>query len=102
MKSEKIFQKNYIPNPINTNDIILPKEIAVLVESLAEQVHEMWSLGRINDGWTYSEKRDDYKKTTPCLVPYRDLSDAEKEYDRITAIQTLKFIINQGFKISKI
>lgn len=101
MKSEKISQKNYVPNPINTDDVILPKEIEVLVESLAEQVHEMWSLSRINDGWTYGEKRDDYKKTTPCLVPYDDLPDSEKEYDRITAIQTLKFILKNGFKISK-
>lgn len=101
MKSEKIFQKNYIPNPIDTNDIIIPKEIEVLVEALAEQVHEMWSLGRINDGWTYGEKRDDDKKTTPCLVPYCELSESDKEYDRITAIQTLKFILKKGFKISK-
>ena len=101
MKSEKIFQKNYFPNPINTDNIILPKEIEPLVEALAEQVHEMWSLSRKNEGWIYGEKRDDDKKTTPCLVPYYNLSESDKEYDRITAIQTLKFISKKGFKISK-
>lgn len=93
--------KIYTPNPINSDDVILPKEIEELVESLAEQVHENWSLARINDGWTYGTQRNDEKKTTPCLVPYNELPDSEKEYDRITAIQTLKFILKQGFKISK-
>ena len=93
--------KIYTPTPINSDDVILPKEIEELVEALAEQVHENWSLARINDGWMYGTHRNDEKKTTPCLVPYNELPDSEKEYDRITAIQTLKFILNQGFKISK-
>ena len=93
--------KIYTPKLINTDDVIFPKEIEKLVESLAEQVHENWSLSRINDGWTYGSQRNDEKKTTPCLVPYNELPDSEKEYDRITAIQTLKFILKQGFKISK-
>ena len=99
--NQKNISSHYVPHPIDTNDVILPKEIEDLIESLAEQVHEMWSLNRINDGWTYGEKRDDDKKTTPCLVPYDELPEFEQEYDRITAIQTLKFIIKQGFKISK-
>lgn len=101
MKTEKLFQKNYVPNPIDTNDVVLPKEMEELTESLAKQVHETWSLARINAGWVYGEQRNDDKKTTPCLVPYGELSESEKEYDRITATQTLKFIIKQGFKISK-
>ena len=93
--------KSYPPNPINSDDVILHKEIEELVESLAEQVHENGSLERINDGWMYGSQRNDEKKTTPCLIPYNELPDSEKEYDRITAIQTLKFILKQGFKISK-
>lgn len=94
-------EKNYIPTPIDVSDVILPKEIEKLTELLAEQVHEMWSLSRIKDGWIYGEERNDEKKTTPCLIPYSDLSESEKEYDRITAIQTLKFILKKGFTISK-
>lgn len=93
--------KTYTPKPINTDDVILPKEIEMLAESLAEQVHENWSLSRVKDGWTYGKQRNDEKKTTPCLVPYNELPETEKEYDRITATQTLKFIVKQGFKISK-
>ena len=91
----------YKPNPIDTSGIELPEELFKLTEKIAENVHENWSAGRIADGWTYGATRDDEKKTTPCLVPYSGLSDSEKEYDRVTALQTLKLIVALGYKISK-
>ena len=91
----------YQPKPIDTSKVELPKELLELTEKIAENVHENWSLGRINDGWTYAECRDDAKKTTPCLVPYSELSESEREFDRVTAIQTLKLIVALGYKIEK-
>jgi len=91
----------YKPNPIDTSKIELPEDLLELTEKIAENVHENWSIGRIADGWTYGETRDDNKKTTPCLVPYSELSDSEKEFDRVTAIQTLKTIVALGYKIEK-
>ena len=91
----------YKPNPIDTSKVELPEDLLELTEKIAENVHENWSVGRIADGWTYGETRDDDKKTTPCLVPYSELSDSEKEFDRVTAIQTLKTIVALGYKIEK-
>lgn len=91
----------YKPSPIDTSKVELPADLLELTEKIAENVHENWSVGRIADGWTYGETRDDDKKTTPCLVPYSELSDSEKEYDRVTALQTLKLIVALGYKISK-
>ena len=91
----------YIPKPIDTSDIELSAEIKELSELLAKNTHEVWSLGRMNDGWTYGEQRDDAKKHHPCLIPYEELSDSEKEYDRNTSMETLKLIIKLGYKISK-
>lgn len=91
----------YKPNPIDTSKIVLPADLLELTERIAENVHENWSAGRIADGWTYGENRDDERKTTPCLVPYSELADEEKEYDRITAIQTLKSIVALGYRIEK-
>ncbi len=91
----------YIPKPIDTKNIALPAELLELTEEIAENVHENWSQSRINDGWTYGEKRDDQKKTTPCLVPYDELTEEEKEYDRKTALETLKLIIALGYTIEK-
>ena len=91
----------YKPNPIDTSKIVLPQDLLELTEKIAENVHENWSVGRIADGWTYGQTRDDDKKTTPCLVPSSELSDSEKEFDRVTALQTLKLIVALGYKISK-
>jgi len=89
----------YTPQPVDTKDIRLPEELESLVEQMAKNVHEVWAAGRTAEGWTYGEKRDDIKKTHPCLVPYEELPDSEKEYDRNTSIETLKFIVKAGYKI---
>lgn len=90
---------NYNPQPLDTKDVKLPAELDNLAEQLAKNVHEVWSAGRMADGWTYGEVRDDMRKTHPCLVPYEQLPESEKEYDRKTATETLKFIVAQGFDI---
>ena len=93
--------KAYDTNPIETSDIELSEELLKLTEKLAENVHDVWAVGRINEGWTYGEKRDDSKKQSPCLVPYSDLPDLEKEYDRNTALTTIKAILALNYKIVK-
>lgn len=91
----------YIPNPINTSDIELTPEILELSEKLAENCHEVWAEGRINQGWTYGPERNDAKKESPCLVPYNELPESEKDYDRNTCMETLKLIVKLGYKIEK-
>lgn len=91
----------YKPAPIDTSAIVLPDELIALSEVIAKNVHEVWASERIKEGWTYGEKRDDEKKITPCLVPYEELPESEKEYDRQTAFQTLKLVVKLGYKISK-
>jgi len=58
-----------------------------------------WSAGRIAEDWTYGKNRDDKLKHHPCLVPYESLPENEKNYDRATAMETLKVIIHLGFHI---
>ena len=94
-------KNNYTPHPIDTKDVALPKGLEVLAENIAKNVHEVWSAGRMKDGWRYGEERDDAEKKHPCLVPYEELSEEEKEYDRNTSQETLKLIIKLGFKITK-
>lgn len=91
----------YIPKPADTSGVELPEELLELTEKIAENVHEVWSVGRLKDGWTYGEVRNDEKKQTPCLVPYSELSEEEKEYDRRTAFETLKLIKLFGYSIKK-
>ena len=89
----------YVPKPIDTKDIILPKELLELTEKIAKNVHDVWAEGRIKEGWTYGAEKNSDKKTTPCLLPYEELPESEKEYDRNTAMETLKLIIKLGYKI---
>lgn len=93
--------KKYIPLPIDTSDVMLPKELEPLVEEMAKNVHEVWAETRIKQGWTYGKQRNDELKTHPCLVAYEELPESEKEYDRNTSIETLKLIVKLGFSISK-
>lgn len=91
----------YIPDPADTSMITLDSDITELTEKLAENVHEVWAKNRLADGWSYGSERNDSLKTTPSLVPYSELSEAEKNYDRNTAAETLKFIISLGYQIKK-
>lgn len=91
----------YKPNPIDLSKVALPSSLEDLMEFIAKNVHENWAQQRMSEGWTYGEVRDDDKKTTPCLVPYEELPEIEKNYDRLTAAQTIKAIIYAGFSIIK-
>lgn len=91
----------YIPHPVDTADIQLPEELEPLAEEMAKNVHEVWAETRIRQGWRYGRLRDDEKKTHPCLVPYSELPEEEKEYDRNTSVSTLKLITKLGFRIVK-
>ena len=90
-----------MPQPADTSDICLPEELEHLVEQLARNVHEVWASSRIAQGWTWGPVRSDAFKTHPSLVPYEELPEEEKQYDRDTAVGTLKLIMKLGFNISK-
>lgn len=89
----------YKPKPVETDDVNLPEDLLPLVEEMAKNVHEVWAQNRLNEGWSYGPVRDDAKKHHPCLVAYEDLPESEKDYDRATSQETLKFILKSGFSI---
>ena len=92
---------DYNPQPVDTSDIQLPEELSELVEQMAKNVHEVWAQSRMEQGWEYGDERSDALKQHPCLVPYEELPEVEKAYDRDTALGTLKLICKLGFKIVK-
>ena len=94
-------RREYKPSPVDTSDVILPEELLELTEKIAENTHDVWATGRLKDGWSYGETRDDEKKTTPCLVSYDELPDSEKEYDRNTSLETIKLIIKLVYQITR-
>ena len=89
----------YDPKPIDTSEVELPEELLGLSELIARNVHDVWAVGRISEGWSFGEVKDIGLKTTPLLVPYDELPESEKAYDRNTAFETLKLIVKLGYRI---
>lgn len=99
MKTETPFGE-YAPKLMDTSGVTLPPELLEVKEQIAEQVHDAWAIGRLEDGWSYGPARDDEAKETPALVPYDHLSEREQAFDSVTAEQTLKFLLAMGWKLS--
>jgi hypothetical protein len=93
--------QTYHPKLIDLKHVDLPEGFNELREAIAENAHDMWAMERQSEGWTYGLKRDDSKLETPDMVPYGNLPESEKEYDRIMAEDTLRLLIALGYKIEK-
>lgn len=89
----------YEPSPIGLDDVTLSPDLTELREAIAENAHEIWAKARTDQGWTYGPERNDQKKQTPDMVPYCNLPESEKLYDREMAMQTLKLVKKLGFEI---
>ncbi len=93
--------KTYTPKPIDLSDVELTEDLTELREAIAENAHEIWAQKRQSEGWTYGPRRDDVLKQTPDMVPYDELTDGEKQYDRELAMQTIKLLKKLGYDLIK-
>ena len=91
----------FIPQPIDVDDVVLPKEIADLTEYIAENTHEEWAMQRIKEGYKYAPKTNKKRLENADLIPYCELLDSEKEYDRKMAMNTLRVLYKLGYEIIK-
>jgi hypothetical protein len=89
----------YQPSPVDTAAVRLPDEVAAVLERLARNAHEAWARERLADGWRWGPRRDEGAKLHPSLVPYDELPEEEKKYDRIAVGETLKALSALGFRI---
>ena len=93
--------KTYTPKPIDLSDVELTEDLNDLREAIAENAHDVWALERLSQGWTYGPNRNDAQKQTPCMVPYSQLPDSEKKFDRDMAMSTLKLVKKLGYDLIK-
>jgi class 3 adenylate cyclase/tetratricopeptide (TPR) repeat protein len=91
---------NYKPEPIDTSKIILTEEYLKLTELIAKNTHETWAQQRIVEGWKYGSQRNDIRKEHPGLVPYEQLPESEKQYDRIISLEVIKTLLALGYRIA--
>jgi ryanodine receptor 2 len=91
----------YVPRPLDTTQVRLPDFLQQLTEKLAANAHDLWARQRLADGWTWGKERSDQHKKHPCLVPYDQLPESERTYDRQAAMETLKAILALGYRIER-
>jgi hypothetical protein len=91
----------YQPRPVDDAGIELSDDLLALTEQLAQNAHELWARRRIAEGWSWGPERDDVARKHPCLVPYDQLPDSEKQYDRDSALETLRAILALGYRIER-
>jgi len=91
----------YSPCPMDTSQVRLPREIEQLREKLACNAHEIWARQRMDEGWRWGPTVDDEEKQHPSLVPYDQLPESEKDYDRLIAMETLRAMLAMGFTIQR-
>jgi hypothetical protein len=91
----------YFPKPADTSAVHLSPDLTDLIEKLAENAHDHWARKRIDEGRHYGKERNDTARTHPDLIPYEELPESEKEYDRKTVVEVLKTIISLGYEIKK-
>jgi class 3 adenylate cyclase len=91
---------DYRPRPIDISQVELDPHLRQLTESLAEHTHDLWAQLRFAQGWQYGPVRDDTHKRHPCLIPYQDLPESEKEHDRNTALGTVRALLALGYDVA--
>jgi len=89
----------YQPVPIDTSDIQLTPSLQPLLEQLARNTHDIWARQRLDEGWTYGPERNERLRQHNCLVPYEQLPESEKQYDRATSQEALRLILKLGYQI---
>ena len=93
--------KTYIPKSIDLSDVELTEDLNELREAIAENAHEVWAENRYAEGWRYGVQRYDELKLHPDMVPYSQLPEGEKEYDREMAMKTIKLLKKLGYELIK-
>jgi len=93
---------SYEPKSPDLTGVQIPADLINLVEQLAEITHDNWVRQRLADGWRHGQYRDDLHKEHPCIVPYEDLPESEKEYDRKISLGVVQAILALGYRIESL
>ncbi|XP_057715471.1 ryanodine receptor 3-like isoform X6 [Corythoichthys intestinalis] len=95
-------QASFIPTPVETSQIVMPPHLEKVRDTLAENIHEMWGMNKIELGWSYGKIRDDNKRQHPCLVDFSKLPETEKNYNLQMSTETLKTLLALGCRVVQV
>ncbi|XP_036397613.1 ryanodine receptor 3-like isoform X4 [Megalops cyprinoides] len=100
--TEFMSQASFIPTPVETSQIVLPPHLEKVRDKLAENIHELWGMNKIELGWSYGKMRDDNKRHHPCLVDFSKLPETEKNYNLQMSTETLKTLLALGCHVVQV
>lgn len=96
---------DYNPQPVDLSHVQLPEGMDSLRELLAAHNHDTWAANKMSprNGYVYGkETNDQADPPTHCdLIPYEDLDDEKKKWDRDTAEASIRLLIHLGYTITK-
>ncbi|XP_034436295.1 ryanodine receptor 3 isoform X5 [Hippoglossus hippoglossus] len=95
-------QASFIPTPVDTTQVVLPPHLDNVRDRLAENIHELWGMNKIELGWTYGKVRDDNKRQHPCLVDFAKLPETERNYNLQMSSETLKTLLALGCHVAQV
>ncbi|XP_077366254.1 ryanodine receptor 3 [Festucalex cinctus] len=95
-------QASFIPTPVDTSQIVLPPHMDNIRDKLAENIHELWGMNKIELGWTFGKVRDDNKRQHPCLVDFAKLPETERNYNLQMSSETLKTLMALGCHVAQV
>ncbi|XP_067335767.1 ryanodine receptor 3-like isoform X17 [Channa argus] len=95
-------QASFIPTPVETSQIVMPLHLEKVRDKLAENIHELWGMNKIELGWSYGKIRDDNKRQHPCLVDFSKLPETEKNYNLQMSTETLKTLLALGCRVVQV
>ncbi|KAL2083644.1 hypothetical protein ACEWY4_021417 [Coilia grayii] len=86
----------FTPAPVDTSQVAFPPQLELIQEKLAENMHELWLISMIDQGWIYGPVKEENKKHHPDLVEFSKLPDQEKNLNLQTAQETLRTLLAFG------
>ncbi|XP_036448593.1 ryanodine receptor 3 [Colossoma macropomum] len=95
-------QASFIPTPVDTSQIVMPPHLEKVRDRLAENIHELWAMNKIELGWSYGKIRDDNKRQHPCLVDFSKLPETERNYNLQMSTETLKTLLALGCHVVQV
>jgi len=76
-------------------------EIKEEVERMAEMEHGRWNVERLQNGWRHGV-RDNDAKLHDCLIPWSELADGIRKYDRLGVVNFPSILARANLEVYKV
>ncbi|XP_061915089.1 ryanodine receptor 2-like isoform X1 [Entelurus aequoreus] len=97
---EPVNPVTFTPSPVDVSEVELPLQFEDICDKIAENVHELWVMEKVDLGWTRGNERDEGKRLDPCLVEFSKLPEQERKLNLHTAQDILRTLLAVGFHMA--